>query len=74
MSEYIKIGIKITWLIVLAYWFVSGLRVKKVENQESFFRRFVQYWFPLIIAILLLGPGDWFGDSWLREQFIEHTN
>jgi protein-S-isoprenylcysteine O-methyltransferase Ste14 len=23
---------------------------------------------------LLLGPGDWFGHSWLRENFVEHTN
>ncbi|MFT3901603.1 MAG: isoprenylcysteine carboxylmethyltransferase family protein [Niabella sp.] len=74
MSEYIKIALTITWLIVLTYWFISGLGAKKVEHQESFFKRFIQYWLPLIIAILLLGPGDWFGHSWLREQFIEHTN
>src|SRR5690606_38310086 len=74
MSEYIKMGLKITWLIVLAYWFISGLRAKKVDHQEPFFKRFIQYWFPLIIAMLLLGPGDRFGHSWLREKFIEHTN
>lgn len=74
MSEYIKIGLKITWLIVLTYWFISGLRAKKVDHQETFFKRFVQYWLPLIIAILLLGPGEWFGHSWLRENFVEHTN
>lgn len=74
MSEYIKIGLKITWLVVLTYWFISGIGAKKAEHQESFFKRFIQYWLPLIIAILLLGPGDWFGNSWLRENFIEHTN
>ena len=74
MSEYIKIGLKITWFIVLTYWFISGLGVKKVDLQETIFKRFIQYWLPLIIAILLLGPGDWFGHSWLRENFIEHTN
>jgi len=74
MSEYIKIGLKVTWLIVLTYWFISGLSTKKVEQQETFFKRFVQYWLPLIIAILLLGPGNWYGHSWLRENFIEHTN
>lgn len=74
MSEYIKIGLKIIWLIVLFYWFTSGLGAKKAEHQESVFKRFAQYWLPLIIAILLLGPGDWFGHSWLREKFIEHTN
>ena len=74
MNDYIKIGLKLTWIIVLTYWFISGLRTKKVENQESFTTRFVQYWLPLIIAILLLGPGDWYGHSWLRENFVEHTN
>ncbi|HFK5528790.1 TPA: isoprenylcysteine carboxylmethyltransferase family protein [Elizabethkingia anophelis] len=74
MSDYIKIGLKVTWLIVLAYWFISGFSAKKVEHQETFFKRFIQYWLPLIIAILLLGPGDWYGHTWLRENFIEHTN
>lgn len=74
MSEYIKIGLKVTWLIVLTYWFILGFSAKKVKHQETFFKRFVQYWLPLIIAILLLGPGDRFGHSWLREKFIEHTN
>ncbi len=74
MSDYIKIGLKVTWVIVVTYWFISGLSAKKVEHQESFLKRFVQYWLPLIIAILLLGPGEWYGHSWLREKFIEHTN
>jgi protein-S-isoprenylcysteine O-methyltransferase Ste14 len=74
MSPFIKVGLQVIWLVVLMYWFISGLGAKKVESQESFLKRFVQYWLPLIIAILLLGPGNWFGHSWLRENFIEHTN
>lgn len=74
MNEYIKTGLKITWLIVLGYWFLSGLNAKKAESQESFIKRFAQYWLPLIIAMLLLGPGEWFGHSWLRENFVEHSN
>ena len=31
------------------------------------------YWLPLLIVALLLGPGDWFGHSLLREQFVPHT-
>ncbi|CAI9675088.1 hypothetical protein EAVNNN508_02481 [Elizabethkingia anophelis] len=38
MSDYIKIGLKVTWLIVLAYWFISGLSAKKVEHQETFLK------------------------------------
>lgn len=74
MSEYIKIGLNATWLIVLTYWGISGLSTKKIKHQEPFFQRFVQYWLPLIIAVFLLGPGEWFGHSWLRENFIAHTN
>ena len=74
MSEYIKIGLKITWFIVLTYWIISGRRAKKVDQQETVFKRFMQYWFPIIIASLLLGPGEWFGHTWLRENFVEHTN
>lgn len=74
MNEYIKIGLKLTWLVVLIYWFIAGLSAKKVKDQEPFFKRFIQYWLPLIIAVLLLGPGEWYGHSWLRENFIEHTN
>ena len=74
MSEYIKIGLKTTWLIVITYWFLSGLATKKIKNQEPFFKRFIQYWFPLIIATLLLGPGEWFGKSLIRENFVPHSN
>lgn len=74
MNEFIKIGLKATWLLVLTYWFISGLRAKKVKHEEPLFKRFAQYWLPLIIAVFLLGPGEWFGHSWLRENFLEHTN
>ena len=74
MSDYIKIGLKITWLMLLSYWFISGLNTKKVKNQEPVFKRFLQYWLPLIIAVLLLGPGEWFGHSLLRESFVPHDD
>lgn len=74
MSEYIKTGLKITWLAVLMYWLASGFLSKKAIRQENFFTRFIQYWFPLIIAVLLLGPGEWYGHSWLRESFVKHSN
>ena len=74
MSEYIKIGLHLTWLILLNYWLISGFRAKKVKSQESFFSRFFQYWLPLITAALLLGPGEWFGHSLIRENFVPHSN
>ncbi len=74
MSEYIKIGLKLCWIILFSYWFISGLSAKKVKTQETLDKRFIFYWLPLIVAILLLGPGDWFGRSWLRENFVPHNN
>lgn len=74
MSEYVKMALKITWIIVLTYWFISGLYSKKAIHQETVIKRFLQYWLPLLIAAILLGPGDWFGNSWLREKFLEHSN
>lgn len=74
MSEYIKIGLKIIWIIIFTYWFISGLFAKKVNSQEPVIKRFIQYWLPLIIAILLLGPGEWFGHTLLRENFVPHSD
>lgn len=74
MSEYIKIGLHASWLIVIIFWFISGLGVKKPKSQESFSVQFIQYWLPLIIAVLLLGPGEWFGHSLIRENFVPHSN
>lgn len=74
MSEYIKISLRIIWLIVLIYWIASGFTVKKVHSQETFLKRFIFYWLPLIVAMLLLGPGEWFGHTLIRENFVPHTN
>jgi protein-S-isoprenylcysteine O-methyltransferase Ste14 len=74
MSEYIKIGLRITWIIVMLYWFISALSAKKVQVQESFIKQFLYYWLPLIVAVLLLGPGEWFGHSLIRENFVPHSN
>lgn len=74
MSNYIKIALSAIWLILILFWSFSGIKTKKVIHQESFFKRFIYYWLPIIIAILLLGPGEWFGHSLIRENFVLHTN
>jgi len=33
-------------------------------------KRFVADWLPLLIACYLLGPGEWFGRSWLHARFV----
>lgn len=74
MSEYIKIILKITWAVVILYWLISALNNKQVTQKESVVKSFLSYWAPIMISILLLGPGDWFGRTWLREKFLSHTD
>lgn len=74
MSNYIKIALNVCWLIVILYWIISGIGAKKVQSQETLFNRFLQYYLPLIVAALLLGPGDWFGHSLIRENFVPHSD
>jgi protein-S-isoprenylcysteine O-methyltransferase Ste14 len=74
MSDYIKLGIKLIWILFFLYWTVSSFRAKQTVGTEPFLKRFVYYWLPLILAFLLLGPGKWFGHSLIRENFIPHTD
>ena len=74
MSENIKIGLTLMWISLLLFWIISGRNNKQSIYKESFFKRFLFYWLPLLVAILLLGPGEWFGHSLIRENFVEHTN
>lgn len=67
------LGLKLCWLILLAYWGVSALQAKPVTRTESRWKQLLVYWLPLLVAVLLLGPGPWFGHGWLREQFVPHS-
>lgn len=74
MSDYIKISLKVIYAIIILYWTISAISAKQVQSQEPFIKRFLYYWLPLMVSLALLGPGKWFGDSILREKFIEHTD
>jgi protein-S-isoprenylcysteine O-methyltransferase Ste14 len=74
MSEYIKIILKIVWGVLIMYWFILGMNNKKKSYQEPIYKRFVFYWLPFFIATYLLGPGEWFGHSLIRENFVPHTD
>jgi len=67
------IGIRLSWLVMLGYWAWSARGVKRAAAQESLVIRFFAYVLPLMVAGLLLGPGQWFGRSWLRGQILPHT-
>ena len=73
MPPIFEHALRLTWFVVLGYWLWAARSAKPTEHQESFAKRLVAYWLPLIVAMLLLGPGEWFGHSLLREQFIPHT-
>lgn len=60
----------LAWLGFLLYWVVSALRTKPVVRAEPLWLRLCAYWLPLALAVALLGPGEWFGDSLLQERFV----
>ncbi|TZF87781.1 methyltransferase family protein [Cognatilysobacter lacus] len=73
MLSLLGLALRLTWLVVLGYWAWSARSVKAAASTESFGMRLAAYWLPLLFAGLLLGPGRWFGHSWLRDQFVPHT-
>ncbi|MGH8029457.1 MAG: methyltransferase family protein, partial [Arenimonas sp.] len=66
-------ALRTTWLVLIAYWLWAARGAKATEQQEPLAKRVLAYWLPLVVAVLLLGPGRLFGDSLLREQFVPHT-
>jgi protein-S-isoprenylcysteine O-methyltransferase Ste14 len=73
MPPFFDQALRLTWLAVIAYWIFAARSAKPTEMQEPFAIRVMAYWLPLVFGVLLLGPGDWFGRSWLREQFVPHV-
>jgi protein-S-isoprenylcysteine O-methyltransferase Ste14 len=73
MPPFFEHALRITWIVVLGYWFWAARSAKNAQREEGFAQRLWVYWLPLLIAALLLGPGEWFGHSLLREQFVPHT-
>lgn len=73
MPPFFEHALRITWLALIGYWLWAARSAKRSEWQEPLARRLLAYWLPLLVAVLLLGPGDWFGHSLLREQFVPHT-
>ena len=74
MHISIKITMGILWGILLSYWLWSGFNNKRTIQKEGLFKRIALYWVPLGVAFFLLGPGEWFGHSLIRENFVPHSN
>ncbi len=74
MDERIRLGLQICWIVILVVWFSGAIGAKSSAKKEPLLKRFVLYVLPILIAFYLLGPGKWFGHTWLRENFVAHTN
>ncbi|MEO8365405.1 MAG: isoprenylcysteine carboxylmethyltransferase family protein [Pseudoxanthomonas sp.] len=74
MPREFSAALRITWCVVLFYWLWSARRAKPSIQIESLGKRLFAYWLPLLVAVLLLGPGEWFGHGLLREQFVPHSS
>ena len=71
MTEYlISIAFKIVWGSVGLFWLWSARNVKRSSRTEPALLQLFVYWTPLVVAFVLLGPGDWFEGSFLRERFV----
>ncbi len=73
MPPFFAHALRITWIAVLVYWGWAARSAKPAQQQERFAKRLLVYWLPLLVAALLLGRGEWFGHTLLREQFVPHT-
>lgn len=74
MHPFIKNSLSVIWLIVLLFWVYGALKTKVTLKSEGKITQFLFYWLPLLITVYLLGPGEWFGHTWLRENFVPHNN
>lgn len=72
---HVNIGmlIKAAWFVFLAYWAIQARAVKSTARNEPFVARFLKYWLPLIVAVLLLQPIHGHHDALLRLRFVPGT-
>jgi len=74
MNEIIPVLMNVLWVTLLLFWFISGMNAKKSSFKEPFFKQFVFYWLPLILAFYLLGPDERFGNSLVVGRFVLQSN
>ena len=65
--------IGLAWVVLLVYWAWSARHVKSTSRTESFAARFLKYWLPLIVAVILLQPIRGSADSLLRARFVPYA-
>lgn len=70
MERALGIAHHLAWLAFVAYWVWSARGIKAPVRTQAPWLRLLAYWLPLLLAVVLLGPGEWFADSPLRERFV----
>lgn len=70
LERILSIAHHATWLFFVSYWIWSARGIKTPVRTQSPWLRLFAYWLPLALAVALLGPGEWFGDSVLQERFV----
>ena len=70
MEDFIAVSFKVVWGFFALFWLWSARNAKATSRTEPMFLRLVAYWAPLVIAFVLLGPGEWFQGSVLKERFV----
>jgi protein-S-isoprenylcysteine O-methyltransferase Ste14 len=70
LIDPIDIGFKLAWGMFAFFWVWSARDAKPSSRTEPALRQLLVYWAPLLGAFVLLGPGDWFDGSFLRERFV----
>lgn len=58
------------WLLWIAYWGISALRVKPAARIESIGSRWSRHVLPVALALLLLRRYAWLNDSLLNQRFV----
>ncbi|APG03858.1 isoprenylcysteine carboxyl methyltransferase [Luteibacter rhizovicinus DSM 16549] len=72
-EQWLTQGIDTAWRILLVWWLWSAWGNKTAARGEPWLTRLAFYWLPLAVAFVLLGPGEWYGHTWLREGIVPHT-
>jgi protein-S-isoprenylcysteine O-methyltransferase Ste14 len=59
------------WLLWLMYWGISAIGVKQAVRVESNTSRFIKYFLPILVAVILLwAPREWLGGTFLAARFV----
>lgn len=72
-EQWLAQGIDTAWRVLLVWWLWSAWGNKTAARGEPWLTRLALYWLPLAVAFVLLGPGEWYGHTWLREGIVPHT-